>query len=269
MPSNFPYSLPPHKITYGVVVAVALLQVDPLAQRMLNDRRAKGIFANFVPEVGGSIVVSLRADGSYWIIDGQHRKRVYDLAGITHIVCEVHEGLSLQDGATLFLILNRESAKPNASDEYTVGLHAGLPLFTETEKALQTHGLKIDNAATGDKIAAVAGILKVTDLYGADTLDRALAVAEKAWGRSAKTWDGMLIGGLGKLLFSHPQVVDKELATKLSKYVPQAWIIKVNTLATQGGLQHSGTMGRVAAAYIIFAQEWNKGLRTVSKRIVL
>lgn len=268
MPSKYVYALPPHPIRYELV-AITDLHIDPAAQRTLNDIRAQGIFKNLVPEALGALIINERANGDKYVVDGFHRKRVCELAGITHIMCEVHEGLNQQEEAILFLIKNRESAKPNKGAEYNVGLTAGLPLFVDTEKVLVGHGLTIANTSTVNTVAAVAGVLKVTDLNGPDILDRVLTIAEKAWGRTAKSWDGMILCGLGRVLFEHPQVVDKELTVKLMKQTPQGWITQINSVATHGGIQHSGSMGRVTAAYLIFVRAWNTGLRTTSKRIVL
>ena len=106
----------------------------PAAQRTLNQTRAKGIFKNLVTEALGTLIVSQRANGDYYVVDGLHRKAGCEMAGIAQIACEVHEGLDQQEEAILFLIKNRESSKPNALDGYNVGLTAHLPLFTDTEE---------------------------------------------------------------------------------------------------------------------------------------
>ena len=95
----------------------------------------------------------------------------------------------------LFLIKNRESNKPSALDEYKVGLTANLPLFVDTDKVLRRHSLELGNSST-NSVGAVASVLRITDTYGPDVLDRALTIAEQAWGRSYSTWDGMLLSGL-------------------------------------------------------------------------
>ena len=65
------------------------------------------------------------------------------MCGITTLDAEVHEGLDVSEEAVLFLLKNRESSKPQPLDKYKVGLTAGLPLFVDTQKVLDRHGLGI------------------------------------------------------------------------------------------------------------------------------
>jgi hypothetical protein len=257
----YKYELPPHRVEYGVELPVNELKIDPQAQRTLNEKRAQGIADNLVREAIGSAVVSQRADGSRYIVDGMHRKRACELEGITTMVAEVHHDLSQQEEATLFLIKNRESSKPNPLDTYKVGLTAGLPLFVDTEAVLAKHGLEMGSTSP-NSVGAVAGVLRITDTWGPDVLDRTLAVAEKAWGRTADTWDGMLLGGIGMLLGKHEGVDDDdELALKIAKRPAYRWKSDVHAIASGGGLHNTGTGSRVSTCYQMLLREWNKGKR--------
>lgn len=258
--SRYAYWLPTHEVDYGVTVAVADLKIDPQAQRSLNEKRAQMIADALVPEALGSIVVSQRPSGEYYVVDGMHRKRVCELVGLDTMTAEVHRGLTQQEEAILFLIKNRESNKPNALDEYKVGLTAGLPLFVDTDKVLDAHGLEM-GSTTSSSIGAVAGVLRITENYGPEVLDRTLTVAEGAWGRAATTWDGMLLGGIGMFLGKHGDVVnDADLAMKIAKTGPAgAWVGKVHALASGGGLHNSGTGSRVSTCYGLIKSVWNKG----------
>jgi hypothetical protein len=258
--SRYAYDLPSHDVEYGVSIPVADLRIDPLAQRALNERRAQSIADALVPEALGSIVVSERTDGVLYVVDGMHRKRVCELVGIRTMTAEVHKGLTQQEEALLFLIKNRESNKPNAFDEYKVGLTAGLPLFVDTDKVLRYHGLELGSTTSGS-IGAVAGVLRITETFGPDVLDRTLTVAEGAWGRAPTTWDGMLLGGIGMFLGKHGDVVnDTDLALKIAKHGPAgAWVGKVHAVSSGGGLHNSGTGSRIATCYAMVKIVWNKG----------
>ncbi|NMO93995.1 DUF6551 family protein [Actinomycetospora sp. TBRC 11914] len=258
--SRYAYELPEHKVEYGVSVAVADLKIDPQAQRTLNERRAQGIANNLVREAMGSIVVSQRADGSLYVVDGMHRKRVCELTNTPRITAEVHHGLSQKEEAVLFLIKNRESNKPNPLDEYKVGLTGGIDLFVDTEATLKKHGLEMGSTST-NSVGAVAGVLRITENYGPDILDRTLGVAEAAWGRNGSTWDGMLLGGIGMFLGRHGEIVkDSELAAKIQKTGPaQKWVASVHSLASGGGLHNTGTGSRVQTCYSQLVTVWNKG----------
>jgi hypothetical protein len=270
MANKYTYVLPPHPVDYGVELAVADLKVDPQAQRTLNEKRAQNMADNLVEEAIGTLIVSRRPNGDYYVVDGMHRKRICELRGIEKVMCEVHHDLTQTEEAILFLIKNRESSAPNAIDEYRIGLTGGIPLFSDTDEVLKSKGLTVGPTST-NAIGAVNGILRITEKYGPDVLKRTLDVAEEAWGRTAETWDGMLLGGLGMFLGKHGLQVDSnaDLAKRLGKKGP-AWRWKgdVHTLSTHGGTSHSGTGGRVNTCYNLIVGEWNKGRRSQATKII-
>ncbi|MEW1864312.1 DUF6551 family protein [Streptomyces sp. NPDC088194] len=267
MPKKYAYELRKHRVEHGVQIPVEELKIDEKAQRTLNEARARSMASNLVPEALGTIVVSQRSDGDRFIVDGMHRWHVCKLTGIPELVAEVHHGLDQQEEAVLFLIKNRESSKPTPLDEYKIGLTAGLPLFVDTESALRKRNLAMGSTGT-NMVGAVAGVLRITDLYGPETLERTLKVAEDAWGRTKETWDGMLLGGIGMFLGRHgSEVDDKDLAHRIGKKDPAfRWRANITALASAGGTQHSGTGSRVSTCYALIVTEWDKGRRK-DKRI--
>ncbi|MFE6595182.1 DUF6551 family protein [Streptomyces sp. NPDC057781] len=266
MPKKYPYELRPHKVEHGIYIPVDELKIDEKAQRTLNEQRAMGIANNLVAEAIGTIVVSQRENGDRFIVDGMHRWHASKLRGITKLVAEVHHDLDQQEEAVLFLIKNRESSKPTPLDEYKIGLTAGLPLFVDTETALLKRNLSMGSTGT-NTVGAVAGVLRITDLYGPEILERTLKVAEDAWGRTKETWDGMLLGGIGMFLGRHgDHVDDKALAEKIGKKDPAfRWRANITALASAGGTRHSGTGSRVSTCYQLIITEWNKGRRTENR----
>lgn len=266
VPKKYRYELPEHPVDYGVSVVAADLKIDAEAQRTLNPSRAKAIAADIKPHALGSIIVSQRTNGDMYIVDGQHRREACRIAGIENMVAEVHRGLTLQEEASLFLIKNREASKTNAHDEYRIGLTAGLPLFVDTEEILVSHNLKIGSTSS-NQIGAVQGILAITDKYGPEILDDVLTVAEAAYGRSAETWDGMIIGGLGEAIGRHRNILSNEtaldeLARKLAKRSSAARLIgDARSSATGYGSKADGTGSRKMAAYRLIIDAWNKARR--------
>ncbi|MFD7130379.1 DUF6551 family protein [Streptomyces sp. NPDC059894] len=264
--ARYTFELPEHHVEYGVEVSVKDLNIDPQAQRTLNERRAQNIASNLVREAIGSVIVSKRSTGDLYIVDGQHRWRACALAGIPTIRAEIHHGLAQAQEAILFLIKNRESHKPRPIDEYHVGLTGGVPLFVDTDRILDKHGLALGSTSTNG-VGAVSGVLQIVDRFGASVFDRTLTVAESAWGRSAETWDGMLLGGIGMFLGRWGDLVDdSELARKMLALGTAAkWRSEILSQSSRGGFNNSGTGSRVSTAYRLVAAAWNKGRRAENK----
>ncbi|MFD5308351.1 DUF6551 family protein [Streptomyces ardesiacus] len=264
--ARYTFELPQHEVDYGVEVSIKDLNIDPQAQRTLNEKRAQNIANNLVREAIGSVIVSKRLDGDLYIVDGQHRWRACALAGIPTIMAEIHHDLSQAQEAILFLIKNRESHKPRPIDEYHVGLTGGVPLFVDTDRILDKHGLTLGSTSTNG-VGAVSGALQIVDRYGASVFDRTLTVAEEAWGRSAETWDGMLLGGIGMFLGRWGDLVDdKELARKmLTMGTAAKWRSEILSQSSRGGFNNSGTGSRVTTSYRLVANAWNKGRKAENR----
>ncbi|MFC8698621.1 DUF6551 family protein [Streptomyces parvus] len=264
--ARYEFKLPKHDVDYGVELPITKLNIDPQAQRTLNERRAQTIAKTMVREALGSIIVSERTDGELYIVDGQHRWRACALEGIPTIRAEVHHGLTQAQEAILFLIKNRESHKPRPIDEYHVGLTGGVPLFVDTDRILEKHELTLGSTSTNG-VGAVSGVLQIVDRYGAPVFDRTLTIAEEAWGRSAETWDGMLLGGIGAFLGRWGDLVDdKELARKiLSMGTAAKWRSEILSQSSRGGFNNSGTGSRVTTAYRLVATAWNKGRKAENR----
>ncbi|WP_306980602.1 ParB/Srx family N-terminal domain-containing protein [Streptomyces canus] len=245
---------------------MADLNIDPQAQRTLNERRAQKIANRMVSEALGSIIVSQREDGSRYIVDGQHRWRACVLADVNTLVAEVHHGLTQAQEAMLFLIKNQESHKPRPIDEFHVGLTGGVLLYVDTARVLEKHALTLGSTST-NSVGAVSGVLQITERSGADVLDRTLTVAEAAWGRSAETWDGMLLGGIGTFLGRWGDLVDDdELARKMASMgTAVKWRSEILSQSSRGSFNNSGTGSRVITAYRIVANAWNRGRKAENR----
>ncbi|MFG2302373.1 DUF6551 family protein [Actinacidiphila glaucinigra] len=277
---QYTYDIPDHPIRHAKVDPNKL-NFDPDAQRSLNKPRAQKIADNIVPTALGTILVSERADGAMYVIDGMHRTFACQLAiaagtpGVHQISAEIHSALTKAEEASMFIIKNMESQKVSPKDEYRIGLTAGHPLFIDTEKIIKSHGLSMGNRSA-NQIRGIKGVLSIVQKFGDLFLDQALTVAEKAWGRTAESWDNVLLHGLAEFYYRHGHEMSDHngtkvltwtipadaLAVKLGKVGPAyAWRGKVHTSATGGNAHSDGTASRSKTAYRLFANEWNRGRR--------
>lgn len=259
------YNLRPHKVQMKKVTLLNLkvaTQPGKVAQRVATQERIDKLSREWITSAAGPLIVSERANGDQYVVDGWGRTNAAIANGIDTLMAEVHYGLTLAEEATLFLLKNKESKQVSVLDNYNVGLTAGDPVYVQTQAMLDKHSL-VAGGSGANGVGAVAAIVRITESYGADTLDRALSIAEATWGRSAKSWDGMILGGLGRFLHKHGgDVKDHDLVKKIQPLgVPELVIQKIITRASVGSTQQTGTGGRISAAYGTFLDAYNKGRR--------
>lgn len=170
------------------------IKVNPLAQREVNQARVDHLVANLDLDQLGNPTVSQR-DGSYWVLDGQHRveaMRAFGFDGET-IQCWVHEGLTSEDEAEVFLKLNDVLAV-SAFDRYTKAVHAGRPVESDIDRIVKSVGCLVTRDKVDNGIGAVAALRNVYAM-GPGTLARTLAIIRDAYG--AGGFDNSIIRGMG------------------------------------------------------------------------
>lgn len=259
--NKYDYDLPDHKIQHGVEVDLETLLVEPQAQRELDERRAQGISNSLIPSAIGSLTVSQRDDGKRYIIDGMHRRRAAQLSGWQTMPAEIHYGLSVEQEAILFLIKNKESKAPNPLAEFKVGVTAGVPIYRDIANVLAEHDLVVGTNST-NQVSAVRAMEFVTRRWGPSALDTAISVAEKAWGRTADTWNGSLLGGIGEFVGTHTDLdVDRLVKVIQKKGSPAAWIGLAH-----GMQQHGSSENLRRGVYKTLVETYNKGLGPTSKQ---
>jgi hypothetical protein len=88
------------------VLAIEILNVDPDYQRDVRHDLVNKIAREYDIVKAGPILVSVREDGTFWVIDGQHRMLGADQAGETEIFAHVVHGLNQAEEADLRLARN-------------------------------------------------------------------------------------------------------------------------------------------------------------------
>lgn len=198
---------------------VSGLIVDPNVQRSPDRGRAAKMAENLDLNAIGIVTVSKRANGSYHVIDGQHRVEALRLAGGEEekVTCRVFEGLTLEDEARMFRLLNN-TVKLTAIDRFRVRVVEGEPVAAGINETLARHGWKI-MLASGE--AAFSAVAAAERIYNRDpaALERAIVTVTRAWGHDSAGTDGRLFEGLGMVLARYGSAVDDtELVERLARY---------------------------------------------------
>src|SRR5690349_10802536 len=129
------------------------VQLDSRYQRDLDEKRANGMASAIVDDLLGVPVLSRRKSGTVIAIDGQHRITSLQKAGRNEpILCQVHEGLSLQEEADLFLKLNGQRVAVGKYDKFKASIVAKDPQALSIEKIVSDAGLRITRGPSGTSV---------------------------------------------------------------------------------------------------------------------
>lgn len=239
-------------------IAPVDMVLDSRVQRTLELPRVKKMAEEFDPAVLGVLVLSRRADGGLYIVDGQHRAEAARAAGKAHTAVEVsiHEGLTLAEEAHLFRLLNATKA-PSAITRFRVRLVEGEEVATHIDKIIHPWGWKVSTPGTGS-ISAV-GTLEMVNGFDPDAdrgvLHQTIGTITGAWGLVAEGVASPVLGGIGVLMNRYAETVNvKELA----KTITRKWSDPVS-LGSQGKNWKVTRGGRLSYCVAeILHQEYNK-----------
>lgn len=219
-------------------IPVGEIDVDPAIQRPLNVAWAEKIGRELDPDLIGVIHVSKRQSGRYVVIDGQHRmygvKHVFGNNG-TMVECKVYEGLTKAQEAEFFVGLNN-FRRPTRIDVFLKSVVAKDPDSLNINGVVNSLGFRIDRMKADGIITAIGAVIEV--FYGfsdmrdpslndeskknaarPELLRATLNLIRTAWGGTADSVNGHIIGGIGRLLLARGRAINTDdLRQKLAAY---------------------------------------------------
>ncbi len=163
-------------------VPIPKMKVSPLAQREINPARVDRIVADFDLEQIGTPTVNLR-DGSYYIIDGQHRIEALKAIGWEdqQVQCWTYEELSGQEEAEKFLKLN-DTLAVTAHAKFRVGVQADRAVECDIDRLVRAQGLRVSQDKHDGAIGAVGMLRRIYNRSDPGTLSRTLKIIRDAYG---------------------------------------------------------------------------------------
>jgi hypothetical protein len=255
-----------HASKFGAVL-VSELNIDPSAQRKLSIPWVKAHIEQFDVDQLGYIVVNRRADGKWYVVDGQHRTELMRAVGWgdQRIHAELFEGLSQQEEAELFNARNDRRAV-RKFDHFRISVTAGDARSTDIMNIVSSLGLVITDQQTDGGVTAVDKLEKIYEgggitsaREGRSALVRTLTTIKHAWGSSPAGFNGALLHGIGLVQLRYNGSIDqKALATKLAPIKGGAPGLLGNARALR---EMSGRPVHHCVASIV-VDIYNKGRRT-------
>lgn len=204
---------------------VASLHIDMSYQRTLSDKRVYVIAKDFDVDKLGELAVSSR-NGTYYLIDGQHRLQAAKQRLLTHVPCRVYSGLTVKEEAELRLAFNCRRSD-TSMEVFKLKLAMNDPIATAIYSIVDEAGLEIVFTTHGGNplhVRCVGTLERIYTRYrsGADLLAHTLDVSYRVWPNDYMGRSGLVLEGLALFLHYYPEVTDTELITKLSHHTPRS-----------------------------------------------
>jgi hypothetical protein len=115
------------------------LVVDPYYQRQLNAPHVRDLAASWADPFP-VIWVSLRDDGKYYILNGQHRRDALRDRGVKEVMCLVHTGMTRAQESARFRTLNAGQLIDTPEHLWEVDRKAGDPLICALDAIVEQEG---------------------------------------------------------------------------------------------------------------------------------
>jgi len=242
------------------------LQVDPTYQRATDSPASKMLIVGMVKAWDWSlcqpIVVSRRADGTLWVLDGQHRVAGARARGdIPFLPCVLLSSLDTQAEAKTFVGLNTRRQRLTQGQIFHGQLAAGDPTARLVQDMLDQAGWRvrrISNTASfmpGD-LECAPMLVKAVNLIGENPVKWAINTLRAAYLDVAVRPSATLLKALFEL-FDHVEDGDGHLTTArivatLSAHKPEEWVMAGHIMRENN--QHLSQIGAVGAAMRLVAQ---------------
>jgi hypothetical protein len=195
------------------------LHVDPNVQRSINMNRAKNMGDELNEDALGVLTVSHRADGKYYIVDGQHRHGAVISAGRTDmmLLCHIYQGMSLEEEAALFRVLNT-AQKPSPIDLFRVRLVEGDPAARDIAKIIAKHNFTVAHYDASHRFSAVVAANQLY-MMNADRFEDAVDVLLESWPQAPEALRGEMLKGMFSVLERYYGIISTSaLVNKLKRY---------------------------------------------------
>lgn len=170
--------------------------VEPAYGRAMDGPLIRKLAREWDERAIGVIMLSLRPDGQYAIIDGQHRIEVARRMGLTEIPARVHIDLSIEDEARLYR-LYAVRKQQTSLDRYRAGVVEGDHAILRIKSIVESLGLEVRHSQNGSgSVGSVQALTRVYGRYGPSMLDIVLRTLYAAFGTDHKAYGAPMLVGL-------------------------------------------------------------------------
>lgn len=235
-------------------VSLSKIKVDPTYQRPVTLSRIKRYAGTWDDEAAGVVVLSLRANGTYYVVDGLHRVLAAREAGRTEIRAITYEHMTRSDEARLWRELNDE-VSPRSEDRFRAALAEGQPEAKEILRTAEACGYRIDFHNAGDPTTNLRAPARLYKLLRAGVLESTLLLCKETWPTDLKKTDILAAVGIVLAVNMGTDFDSRRAVERWQTVTPAALNGQAN--ATRGTL--GGAVAPNMAAILV--RLYNSGLR--------
>lgn len=181
------------------------------------------ITAGFDPKALGFVHLHLESDGTYSILDGQHRVAMLQKLGINELPAKIFMDLSYPEKAALTKKLN-DTNRQSATNKFRYRFHYREPRAVGIVKVVREFGLdvEVEGADRGRGAAGIITCLSALDEAYADLEEdgfrHIIDVIYRAWGTNRQAWVTYVVSGMRQFWARYHEDVDKQrLISKLKR----------------------------------------------------
>ena len=243
------------------LVPVNDIGVDMEYQRPLSTGKVASISANFNKNAVGTIIVSLRENGKFFVLDGHHRLESMKKCGIEKAECKVIIGLTLQQEAEIFIWCNTNRKNPDALDTFKARLFKRDPIALAINAVVEECGLYVEFARGRRRSNSVWAVKTMEEIYRkghGELLKKVIMLATQSWPDDPNNTEAKVLSGIA--LF-HEQYEGRYTQ---SEFIAKMNITDINTLlrrAQYHSENHGGSMTRTFARALQEAYDWHRRTR--------
>jgi hypothetical protein len=192
------------------VVQLDDLSIDHSYQRDLDPNLVEQISSQWDPKAAQVLLISRRADGSLWIVNGQHCAAGAKMRGLVQLPAQVHEGLTVKQEAALRLKANTRKGDKSL-ERFKAQVAAGDAESKDIVKILAGFDTQINQWPNQHE--GVNCVAAIEFLYRRDRgvmLTRTLEVVKDAYGRVDGEYAKVVVfKGIAWILEKHERELDR------------------------------------------------------------
>lgn len=177
------------------------LNIDVSYQRDISNHKVSKISRIFDPDAFGYLIVGRRLDGTYWIIDGQHRWKAMQEINWTDqdVPCLVLLGTTPEVEARLYDLYNGNRGMPRIAERFKARLRHGDPEATAIRDIAHEVGYTLffqRGTLPRNHIGAVNALMRVYQQGKPGDLFKVLTICRELWDDDPAGVSGDLIMGI-------------------------------------------------------------------------